>query len=215
MQNAGLSSVALVIALSACGGGGDGGMPPPPTPVFSSLIVNPATPALVEGDTLQLTATPRDQNNAVMNGLPAATFALTSASTSVSVSPSGKVVALAPGGATVRATLTSGGTTHTATSTPSVTALGNAETVTASGAATTFDPDTAKIAVNGQVTWAFSTGQYAPHNVTFAGVAQTGWNIPDQSTGSVPRTFSTTGTYSYHCTRHAGMTGAVIVRDLP
>jgi plastocyanin len=213
MQNAGLLIVALAIALSACGGG-NGGTPPAQTPVFTSLMVSPADPDLVEGDTLQLSATPRDQNGASMSGLPAATFSLTSG-TSVSVTPTGRVVAVDPGNSTVTASLTSGGTTRTATSTPSVGALGNAATVTASGAGTSFDPDTAKIAIGGQVTWAFSTGANAPHNVTFDGPTPTGGNIGNQTSDNVPRTFSDDGVYSYRCTNHSGMNGAVIVRDLP
>src|SRR5688500_9853622 len=124
MHNVALTTLALAIILSACGGGGDGGTQPPPQTVFTALTVSPANPALVEGDTLQLSATPRDQNGAAMAGLPPASFALTTG-TSVSVSATGRVVALDPGGSTVTASLTSGGTTRTATSTPNVSALGN------------------------------------------------------------------------------------------
>jgi plastocyanin len=145
-----------------------------------------------------------------MAGLPAATFALT-AGTSVSVSGSGRVIALNPGGSTVTATLTSGGTTKQATSTPVVTALGTTAGVTASGAGTSFSPDTVKIAVNGTVTWTFSEGANAPHNVTFA-TPPVGGNIGNMSSGSVARTFGTVGRFSYQCTLHAGMNGAVIVR---
>lgn len=214
MQNAGLLIVALAIVLSACGGGGNGGTPPAQTPVFTSLVVSPADPDLVEGDTLQLSATPRDQNGASMSGLPAATFSLTSG-TSVSVTPTGRVVAVDPGNSTVTASLTSGGTTKEAMSTPTVAALGSTASVTASGAGTSFDPDTAKIAIGGQVTWTFSAGANAPHNVTFDGPTPTGGDIGNQTTGSFARTFPTVGRYSYRCTNHAGMDGAVIVRDLP
>jgi plastocyanin len=219
MQNAGrfALALALVFALAACGG--NGGNEPPPTPVFTSLTVSPADPNLIEGDTLQLTATPRDQNGAAMTGLPAATFALTTG-TSVSVSLTGRVVALGPGGSTVTASLTSGTTTKTATATPDVTAIGSTETVTASGAGTAFNPDTAKVELNagGQatVTWSFTNGNNLPHNVTFTSGGPTEGNIPNQANAAdVARTFTTVGRHAYHCTIHSGMNGVVVVRDLP
>ena len=130
MNNVSKSSLVLALVLAACGG--DGGTPPPPTPVFTTLTVPPASPAMVDGDTVQLTATPLDQNNNPMSLLPAATFTLTSG-TSVTVSTSGRVIAQQPGSSVVTASLTSGTTTRTATSTPNVTALGTTANVTASG----------------------------------------------------------------------------------
>jgi len=209
MHNVALTTLALAIILSACGGGGDGGTQPPPQTVFTALTVSPANPALVEGDTLQLSATPRDQNGAAMAGLPPASFALTTG-TSVSVSATGRVVALDPGGSTVTASLTSGGTTRTATSTPNVSALGNTAEVTASGAGQTFSPDTVKIAVNGTVTWTFPGPNI--HNVTFESPQNAALNIGNSSSGSVPRTFTAAGVHGYRCTLHGGMTGAVVVR---
>lgn len=209
MHNVALTTLALAIILSGCGGGGDGGTQPPPQAVFTALTVSPANPALVEGDTLQLSATPRDQNGAAMAGLPPASFALTTG-TSVSVSTTGRVIALDPGGSTVTASLTSGGTTRTATSTPNVSALGNTAEVTASGAGQTFNPDTVKIAVNGTVTWTFPGPN--SHNVTFESPQDAALNIGNSSSGSVPRTFTAVGVHSYRCTLHSGMTGAVVVR---
>ena len=218
MQNAGPFALALVFALAACGG--DGGTPPPPTPVFTSLTVSPADPDLVQGDTLQLTATARDQNGAAMTGVGTPTFTLTSG-TSVSVSSNGRVVALNPGNSTVTASLTSGGTTRTATSTPGVTAIGSTATVNVSGAGTAFNPDTTKVALNAQgravVTWSFTNGASLPHNVTFdAGTGPTEGHIPNQTTAAdVARTFTATGRHPYRCTVHSGMNGVVVVRDLP
>lgn len=214
MNNVAISSLALAVALLACGGGGGGGggTQPPPTPVFTTLSVTPASPNLTDSDTLQLSATPRDQNGAAMAGLPAATFALTTG-TSVSVSTSGMVIALNPGGSTVTATLTSGGTTRTATSTLTVAALGTTADVTASGAGTSFSPDTVKIAVNGDVTWTFTSGGNSPHNVTFATAHPQG-NIGNTTTGTGTRDFATAGRFPYQCTQpgHVGMSGVVIVR---
>ena len=201
----------LTIAVAACGGGGDDPTPPPPTSVFTSVSVSPATPAMVEGDTVQLAATPRDQNGAAMSGLPAATFART-AGTSVTVSGGGQVIAVDPGASTVTATLTSGGTTRTGTSTPNVTALTTAADVAVSGAGTSFNPATVTIATGGSVTWSFTSGANSPHNVTFGTNSPPGGGIGNTNSGSGSRTFPNAGSYPYQCTQHGGMTGTVIVR---
>lgn len=207
MNNVSKSSLVLALVLAACGG--DGGTPPPPTPVFTTLTVTPASPAMVDGDTVQLTATPLDQNNNPMSLLPAATFTLTSG-TSVTVSTSGRVIAQQPGSSVVTASLTSGTTTRTATSTPNVTALGTSATVTASGTGTTFSPQSVKIAVNGTVTWTFPGPEL--HNVTFDAASPPGGNIPNSNSGSADRNFTAAGNYPYNCTRHGGMNGTVVVR---
>jgi plastocyanin len=73
-----------------------------------------------------------------------------------------------------------------------------------------FSPATVTIAAGGSVTWQISG---ATHNVTFAGAAPTGGNVPDtDSGGSASRTFATAGSYDYRCTRHDGMTGRVVVQ---
>jgi plastocyanin len=160
-------------------------------------------------DTLQMTATPRDQNGAAMTGVGVATFERVSG-TAVSVSTTGRVIAEAPGSAQIRASLTSGTTTHTATANATVRSLGTTADVTASGAGSTFTPDTVKIAVNGTVRWSFPGPE--THNVTFDGTPPTGGDIADRNSGTQERTFAAVGRHSYHCTRHAGMNGAVIVR---
>ena len=210
MHNAALSAVILAVALSACGGGGgNGGTNPPPTSVFTSLAIGPANPDLVIRDTLQLTATPRDQNGAPMSGLGAATFERLSG-TSVSVSTSGRVIAEQAGTSQIRASLTSGTTTRTATATATVSNLATSANVTASGAGASFSPDTVKIAASGSVTWTFPGPEI--HNVTFDGTPPPGGNIADRSSGSEARTFANAGRFTYRCTRHAGMNGAVVVR---
>lgn len=209
MHNIAFSSVTLAIALSACGGGGDGGTQPPPATVFSSLAIAPANPALVFRDTLQMTATPRDQNGSPMTGVGVATFDRISG-TAASVTTAGRVIADQPGTAQIRASLTSGTTTHTATTTVTVSSLATTANVTASGAGATFTPDTVKIAANGTVTWTFPGPE--THNVTFDGTPPAGGNIGDRNSGSDSRTFANVGRYSYRCTRHSGMNGAVVVR---
>lgn len=210
MQNATPFVLGVIFVLGACGGG-NGGTPPPPTPVFTSLTVAPANPALVDGDRLQLTATPRDQNGAAMTGLGNATFALSTPGNVVSVSTSGLVTAMKPGAATVTASLSAGGITNTGSSTATVTQLALSSSVTASGTGQTFSPDTSKIAVNGTVNWSFP-GPTA-HNVTFSSPPAPVADITTRSSGSEERTFATAGTYPYRCTIHSGMDGAVIVRQ--
>jgi plastocyanin len=207
MRNAVVPSVALMIVFAACGDD-DGGTPPPQS-VFTTLAVSPTNPALVDGDVLQLVATPRDQNGTAMTGLGNATFALTSGD-AVSVSGTGVVTARKAGTAVVTASLTAGGTTKTGTSNPTVTALGLSAIVIASGGGQTFIPDTSKIAAGSVVEWSFP-GPTA-HNETFTSPPAAVANIATRSTGSESRTFSVTGTYPYRCTIHAGMNGAVIVR---
>ena len=212
MHNVAMSSLALAIVLSACGGGGGGGgTQPPPTAVFTSLTVTPTNPALVHRDTLQMSATARDQNNAAIPGLGAgATFERLSG-TAVSVSAGGRVIAEQPGPAQIRASLTSGATTHTATTNATVSALDPTADVSASGAGTSFSPDTVKIAVNGDVTWTFTSGGNSPHNVTFATAHPQG-NIGNTTSDAVTRRFATAGRFPYQCTLHGGMNGVVIVR---
>ena len=209
MRNVAFSSVIVAVALSACGGGGGGGTPPPPAAVFTSLVIAPTSPDLVFRDTLQMTATPRDQNGAPMTGVGTATFERLTG-TAVSVTTAGRVIADQPGSSQIRASLTSGATTRTASTTVTVTALSTAANVTASGVGSTFSPDTVKIAANGTVTWTFPGPE--THNVTFDGTPPTGVNIRDRNTGTDARTFANAGRYSYRCTRHAGMNGAVVVR---
>ena len=202
------SCVALMAGLAACGGGGGDGGTQPPAAVFTSLVVSPANPNMVDGDTIQMTATPRDQNGAAMTGLPAATFQLVTG-TAVSVSGAGRVIAQQAGAATIRASVTSGGTTKEATANATVTALD----ATAAVAATTgnaFSPDTVKIATNGRVTWNFGT---TAHNVTFQSPPAPVVNLGTQSSSSEARDFATNGRYPYLCTIHTGMDGVVIVRS--
>jgi plastocyanin len=85
-----------------------------------------------------------------------------------------------------------------------------ASTATVTTPTIAFSPPTVTIAPGGSVTWQLSG---ATHNVTFDGAAPTGGNVGDtQPGGSATRAFSTAGTYDYHCTRHNGMTGRVVVQ---
>ncbi|HLM66125.1 MAG TPA: Ig-like domain-containing protein [Longimicrobium sp.] len=185
--------------------------------VFTSVQITPASSTVAVGATVQLTATPLDQAGRAMPGLPAATWT-TSDATKATVSATGVVSGVAAGTATVTARITQAGVTREAAATvtvggtttpPAPPAAPTTATVTTPG--TTFSPANVTIATGGSVTWQF-TGS-TRHNVTFSGTAPTGGNIPDTDAGgSASRTFGAAGTYSYTCTRHAGMNGTVVVQ---
>lgn len=72
-----------------------------------------------------------------------------------------------------------------------------------------FTPATVRVATGGVVTWVF---QSLGHNVTFDAATGAPEDIPGvNSNTSIARTFTTNGTFSYHCTIHPGMTGTVQV----
>src|SRR5262245_38062691 len=79
-------------------------------------------------------------------------------------------------------------------------------TVTMAGMA--FSPGTITVPVNTTITWK-NTDNMA-HTVTADDNSFDSGNIGAGS--SYSRTFSVAGTYNYHCTLHAGMTGKVIVQ---
>jgi plastocyanin len=197
-------SLALMVA-TGCGGGGGGGTGP--TPVFTSLAISPSAPSVVIGGTVQLTATPKDQNGNAMSGLPSASFTSSDETKATVNASTGLVTGVAAGAATITATLTSGTITKSTQTVVTVRAIPASADVTAT-TGNSFDPSVVDITQGGSVTWTF---QATIHNVTFNSPPAAVANIGDTSNGSESRTFKTAGTYDYHCTRHAGMTGKVIV----
>jgi plastocyanin len=73
--------------------------------------------------------------------------------------------------------------------------------------AQSFSPTVVVLFRDGSVTWNNTSG--VTHNVTFNAVGPA--NIPDHSTGTTVRDFTTVGTFTYRCTIHAGMNGRVTV----
>ncbi|HVH66778.1 MAG TPA: plastocyanin/azurin family copper-binding protein [Gemmatimonadales bacterium] len=74
-----------------------------------------------------------------------------------------------------------------------------------------FDPSSVVVQTGGTVTWTWNDNP-TPHNVTFtSGPTPPGGNPGTQMTGTYAPTFTTVGTYGYHCTIHAGMSGTVTV----
>jgi len=72
-----------------------------------------------------------------------------------------------------------------------------------------FSPATVSVQRGGTVTW--SNEGNVVHNVTFNGASGAPANIPNFSGSSATRTFTTSGSFSYQCTNHPGMNGAVTV----
>jgi plastocyanin len=72
-----------------------------------------------------------------------------------------------------------------------------------------FTPATLNVEVGRTVTWVWSSGG-VDHNVTFGDGSP---GSATQSSGNFQRTFSTGGTYAYHCTIHGAnvMSGVVNV----
>lgn len=73
-----------------------------------------------------------------------------------------------------------------------------------------FQPNTATIGVGDSVAWAWQ-GTTAAHNITFATVAGAPTDEGNRTSGTVFRVFAASGTFSYQCTNHPGMTGTITV----
>ena len=97
-------------------------------------------------------------------------------------------------------------------STPVVTFTTTAAIVTTVQVANnSFTPNSITVPVNTTVTYAWQ-GTTSLHNVTFAAAPGVPNDITDRTSGSVPRTFNTAGTFNFQCTNHPGsMNGTVTV----
>lgn len=199
--------VLMSASLSGCGGGGAADVTSPSNGAPASLVLSPGASSLVIGGTVQLTVSGKDARGNTIPDLPAPSFSVAD-QTVATVDPSGLVTGVALGTTEVTATLEGAGI---ATATVTVTPAGSGGGSSVTTPNETFSPATLTIAPGGTVTWEISG---ATHNVTFTGPAPAGGNIPDTQPGNtVSRTFETAGTYSYACTRHSGMTGAVAVES--
>ncbi len=126
----------------------------------------------------------------------------------------------ANGNATAMRTLGAGVGAQTATATAAALPGAPADTFTTTAAIVTtvqvanfsFTPSTlTNIPAGTTITWAWQ-GTTAVHNVTFAAATGAPANITDRTSGSVQRTFTTAGTFTYQCTNHPGsMNGSVTV----
>jgi plastocyanin len=189
------------VFLASCGGGG-GEDPAPDTTVASVAVTGPATVA--PGSTIQLSAAAKNAAGTTLPGLEASWSS--SATAVATVNASGLVTGVANGAATITATIS--GKTGSRALTVQQVIISAAASVTAD-ASNSFTPQQVDISTGGTVTWSFSGSE--AHNVSFAGTTGAPSSIGDTQNASVSRTFTTAGTFNYNCTRHAGMTGVVVV----
>jgi len=195
----------LLLGLISCGGGASpsGGTTPtqPVIPIPTSITMSLSSVILTSpGATVSLIASVKDQNGAVMSGQA---VAWVSSDEGVATVSSGTIAAVANGSAIV--TATSGSLSAQASvkvesplAPPSVASVTVSDNV--------FNPSATTIALEGQVTWTWSGSQQ--HNVTF----QSGASSATQVSGTFSRTFTAVGLFSYQCTLHSGMQGAVTVQ---
>jgi hypothetical protein len=76
--------------------------------------------------------------------------------------------------------------------------------------ASTFQPTTLTVTKGANVSFENSSG--VTHNVVFDNTTSGAADIGSISSGTVVRTFNTAGTFAFHCTIHAGMTGSITVQ---
>ncbi len=192
--------------MAGCDGGG-GNISEPAGPILTSLSLTASQTLLFTrppGNTGSVTARALDQFGNDMSGLGLAEY--TSDNPGVAtVSQAGTVTAVDEGSTIVRASLTAGGITRTASVHIGVTEGEQAATVNAPFFV--FDPGAVDVARGATVTWVVAA---VPHNVTFttAGAPE---DIPTWSDGPRTRTFPESGTFGYECTVHASMRGTIVV----
>src|SRR5438445_1904558 len=211
-----LPALGVVALLVACGGGGGGGGMGPCTPgPATQLVKTSGDPSAWYFDNplpSALNVTARDANNCAVPGV-VVNWAVASGGGAVNPSQS------TTGTTGVASTADSLGSTSPQTVTATFTGLATPVTftATASGAPTavgvsvannSFSPATANVKVGGTVTWTWNSGNTG-HNVTYSsGPGTLPANSPTQAGGTTfSTTFTTVGTYAYHCTIHLGMAG--------
>lgn len=191
----------LLLVASGCGSGaGDDGPSGLPAPA-EVRIVAPARELLV-GQTVQLRASARD---AAGEEVPAGDPTWQTSNASVAqISESGLLTAMAPGSASLQATI-SGKSASVAVTVEELPSLDVTVQVTS-----TFAPATISVRRFGVVRFVFSGIQ---QDVTF-GTAFPGApaNIPLTTTGTVTRQFNTVGDFRYESSISAGLAGLVRVR---
>jgi plastocyanin len=73
----------------------------------------------------------------------------------------------------------------------------------------TFSPASVTVAPGDSVTWTWTEAR--SHNVTSVSAGAETISSGTKSSGTYVKTFTTPGTYAYHCTLHSGMNGSVTV----
>lgn len=197
----------FLVAGTGCGSGQHIIDPPPTDEVLTTVEITPQTATiftLQPGNRIRLTATGKDQNGAVMSGLPDPTFASDDEAVGT-VDAGGVVTAVAPGTAGITASITHEGSPKTGTA--EITVIVASETAEVAAPEFQFQPQVVDVAAGGEVTWTVGA---IHHTVDFL-TAGAPTDIPEMLEQSVSRSFPTPGTFQYHCTIHNAMTGTVRV----
>ena len=204
------SAFVVLVLLAACGGGG-ADLPSGNNPDGATQLALSTPSATVPvGNTVQLSAIPKDATGNPVEGLPAPTFSSSDPSRAT-VDAAGVVTGAGPGAVTITASLVVAGATLTASTQLMITSPPPAGVNLVTTAGVSFSPTTITISQGDSVRWDFAG---ATHNVSFLGTSPDAGDIPDQQPGSsVTRTFAAAGTYDYECTRHSGMAGTVVVQS--
>jgi plastocyanin len=194
----------------ACGGsGGDNGGTNPPPATVSTVTLSKGTILLKPTETTTISATAKDANGNTLSGK---TFTWNNSNSTVaSLSSNGSVATVTASG--LGTTSVSATVDQVTSTTASVTVTNSfpasADISVGAGGANAFDPSAVDIGAGGTVN--FNWGSAVTHNVTFDNPPASVPNSGDRSSGTFTVTFNTAGTYNFHCSIHAGMTGAVTV----
>ncbi len=192
--------LALAAATAGCGGGSDDG--PSGLPKPAQVSITSQITELFVGQSLQLSATALDAGGAEL----AAGDATWSSSNPaiVQVSETGMLMAMAPGAATLRASIAG------VSATVSVTVEALPPYDVTIQVTSTFAPASFAVRRFGNVRFVFSGVE---QNVTFSRAflgAPT--DVPNTSTGTVTRQFNTVGDFRFESTVTPGLAGFVRVR---
>ncbi|MBY0489224.1 MAG: CHRD domain-containing protein [Gemmatimonadaceae bacterium] len=176
---------------------------------FATLTVSAASASLGIGATTQLTALAKDARGNTITTATGFKYSTSDRTKALVDTASGLVTTIAPGSATMTATLTRDGVTASGTAgiTVNAPAVGAAAATVQANNSNAFAPSSVTVAEGGTVTWTFGTVE---HNVVFQ-TAGAPTSIPVTSSASVQRTFASAGTFAYVCSLHAGMSGTVNV----
>ena len=199
ISQAGVAVFALIV--SACTSKDS---PTSVTPTLTSIFVTPSPTTVTVGSTVQLAFLAKDQSGNPLSGVTATWTS--SDATIASVSTTGLVTGVAVGTATLIAT------SGTVRGTLVIAVAPGTYPIAATVAATTdrkFLPPQVDIAKGGSITWQFAS---LVHNVIWDGSATgTPDNIATTSNTTGVRTFTTSGSFAYHCSIHPSMVATVVV----
>jgi len=196
-----VAALGVMLLLAGCGGdaadGGPTGLPKP----ANVRIAAPATELFV-GQSVQLSAIALDASGA---DLAAGDASWSSNNSAVAqISETGLLIAMSPGGATLRATIAGKSATMNVTVEELPGYLVSVQVTSA------FAPATVSVRQGGNVEFVFAgLNQNITFSMAFPGAPA---NIPNTTMGTVRRQFNTVGDFRYESTVSAGLAGIVRVR---